>query len=228
MALRRSIIGKLMTVSLAVMILLTVCLGSSGDNGNALDAKSTYSKVMPIAGQVQQDSDFNAEPMSLNLIGIWSCDDGNKYYIRQIGNTLAWLGESSDRSRSSIAFGRISGNTVTLSWMDVPKGDSMGSGSLTISLESNDKLTLIHETGGFSGTEWTRSTTRSTYEMSDFKMAGEVPEINSSGIDLHPEFPDLFKASSSGKPSSGLERVSLNPQPEPPKPPEWFKTLAKI
>ncbi len=210
-----------MLVSLAAMILLTICLGSDTSNSNAFNAKNVYGQVMSDVGQVKQDSDFNADAKSINLTGTWNCDDGGRYYTRQIGNAVAWLGESSDGSRSSIAFGRISGSTVNLNWMDV-KGDGSGSGSLTLGIESNDKMTLIQETGGFIGTEWTRPP---TYQMSDLKMTGKTAKINASSTNLLPKPPsDLFRALDSGKPSSGIERVSLNPQPEPPVPPEPFET----
>ncbi|MGA9097493.1 MAG: hypothetical protein WB392_01015 [Methanotrichaceae archaeon] len=215
MAIGRSIIEKLMLISLGAIILLSVCLGSNTGSSNTFDAKSTYSQVIPEESQVKQDSDFNTDAASLDLTGTWACDDGSKYYIRQIGNTLAWLGESTDQSRTNVAFGNISGNTIELSWMDVPKGDSLGSGTLTLSIDSNDKMTLVQKTGDFYGTEWTRST---TYVMSDLKMSRKTIDMNTSGIDLHPSFPDLFESSNPGSPSSGIERVSLNPQPEPPIP----------
>jgi len=218
MAPRRSIIEKLMPIFLGATILLSVCLGSDTSGSNTFDAKSTYNQVMPETGQVRQDSDFNTGAASLDLTGTWNCDDGNKYYIRQIGNTLVWLGESADKSKASIAFGEISGNTVALRWMDVPKGDSLGSGTLTLSIDSDDEMTLVQGAGDFSGTEWTRST---TYVMSDLKVAGkriDMNELNTSGLDLHPSFPDLFMSSNPASPSSSIESVSLNPQPEPPIP----------
>lgn len=218
MASRRSIIEKLMALFFGAIILLSVCLGSNTTSTNTIDTKGTYILAVSENGQVKQDSDFNTGSGSIDLTGIWACDDGCKYYIRQIGNTLAWLGESSGESRTNVAYGKITGNTIELNWMDVPKGDSLGSGSLTLSIGSNDKIILIQETGGFTGTKWTRP---ATYEMSDLKMTGkkiDVNELNASTIDLHPNFPDLIMSSNPGKPSSGIERVSLNPQPEPPIP----------
>ncbi len=215
----RSIIGKLMALFLGAIILLPVCLGSDTDSNNTFDAGSTHIQAMPDTSQVKQDSDFNTDAASIDLTGTWNCDDGSKYYIRQIGNTLAWLGEPSDQSRTNVAYGKITGSTIEINWMDVPKGSSLGSGSLTLGIESNDKITLVQETGGFSGTKWTRT---ETYAMSDLKTTGkkvDMNELNASSIDLHPNFPDLFMSSNLGKPTSGLERVSLNPQPEPPVPP---------
>ena len=30
-----------------------------------------------------------------DLSGEWTCDDGGRYYLRQVGNTLYWYGEHS-------------------------------------------------------------------------------------------------------------------------------------
>lgn len=202
-----------MLISSAIIILLAVSVSMASDTSSASGTSGVYGQMMPSSGPVEKSSDWNTA--SLNLTGIWSCDDGSRYYLRQVGDTVAWLGESEDGSRSNIAFGRIDGSTVELTWMDVPKGSGTGYGSLTLNAKS-DKMALVQETGGFGGSIWTRST---TYEMTDLKMAGKSVNMNASPIDLRPEYPDLFEASNPGKPSSGIERVSLNPQPEPPIPP---------
>ena len=30
--------------------------------------------------------------MTIDLTGVWSCDDGGLYYIRQVGDTVVWAG----------------------------------------------------------------------------------------------------------------------------------------
>jgi hypothetical protein len=183
--------SKRMPVLLALTILLVVC--SKADTGSAFDDNNAYVQTLQNSGPVEQDSDWNTAPS--DLTGVWSCDDGGKYYIRQMGYTVAWLGESGDGAVSSVAFGSINGQEIDLSWMDVPKGSGNGSGSLILRLE-RDKLTLVHETGGFVGRTWTRPA--STYEISDFKMTGTGKTINMNGssIDLRPDYPDLYMASS--------------------------------
>lgn len=216
----RSIIKEMMPIFLGAVILFAVCTGlNAGGIENTFDTKSSNSQIIGDAGQAKQNSDSSTEAESADLTGIWNCDDGGKYYIRQIGKTVAWLGESPEKSATNIAFGEVNGNTVSLRWMDVPKGASSGSGTLILSIESDSMIAVLQETGGFSGTEWTRP---ETYTMSDLKMTGKRigrSEINSSPLELHPNFPDLFMSSNPGAPSSEIELVSLNPQPEPPKPP---------
>lgn len=210
-----SSLSKLMLISSAMIILFAVCVSTASDTSSAFGSRSAYGQMMPSTGPVEKSSDWNTASASLNLTGIWSCDNGGRYYIRQVDDTVAWLGESEDGSKSSIAFGRIGGSTVELTWMDVPRGSGRGSGSLILNAES-DKMTLVQETGGFDGRVWTKYI---VHEMTDLKMAGKSISMNASPIDLRPEYPDLLMTSNPGKPSSGIERVSLNPQPEPPIPP---------
>lgn len=96
-----------------------------------------------------------------DLTGIWSCDDGGLYYIRQIGETVWWYGEQSSPNPafSNVATGTIDGNTVNLNWVDVPKGGTTSSGTLVLNIESSDELTAVQKTGGFGGSTWTRTTT---------------------------------------------------------------------
>jgi hypothetical protein len=93
-----------------------------------------------------------------DLTGVWSCDDGGTYYLHQLGNTLWWLGENDPNSPgfANVARGTINGNIITLNWADVPKGASLNSGYLTLSITSNNMLQKETYSGGFSGSVWTR------------------------------------------------------------------------
>jgi len=93
-----------------------------------------------------------------NLDGVFS-GAGGKYYLRQLGNEILWYGEENSVSPtwSNVAHGVIKGNTITVKWADVPKGEIMQSGNLVIRINSNDELVLIKQTGEFFGTDsWTR------------------------------------------------------------------------
>lgn len=224
MALERTVIKKLIPIFLGAIIIFPVYLAVDTAGSNTFDAKDAYSQITLEKGQIKNDSDFNEgsdlnkAAASLDLTGTWTCDDGGKYYIRQIGNTLAWLGESLDQSSTSVAFGEIDGNTAALRWMDVPKGDGSGSGTLTLNIESGSKITLLKETGGFSGRLWTRP---DSYAISDLKMAEkkiDINKINTSPLERDHKWPDLTMSSNLKAPTNGIELVSLNPQPEPPKP----------
>ena len=93
-----------------------------------------------------------------NLDGVFS-GGGGKYYLRQLDNELLWYGEEDavTPTWSNVAHGVIKGNTITVKWADVPKGEIMQSGNLVIKINSNDELVLIKQTGEFFATDsWTR------------------------------------------------------------------------
>lgn len=93
-----------------------------------------------------------------DLTGTWNCDDGGRYYIRQFGTTVWWYGERDPNAPdwSNVMRGTISGNTINADWTDVPKGRVMQYGTLTLNIESNNRITAISKIGGFAGSVWTR------------------------------------------------------------------------
>lgn len=102
---------------------------------------------------------LNTCAQQIDLTGLWNCDEGGLFYIRQIGDSVWWYGEqsSTNPSWSNVAEGTISGNTIAMKWVDVPKGGTMNSGILVLNIISNTRLTAIQRTGGFGGSGWTRS-----------------------------------------------------------------------
>jgi len=96
---------------------------------------------------------------NIDLTGIWSCDDGGTYYIRQIGNAVWWDGEdtAADPRWANVAYGTISGNTVTLEYADVPEGTATGYGTLVLDIISNDELRAKEKPESYGGSHWVRS-----------------------------------------------------------------------
>ena len=91
--------------------------------------------------------------------GVWSCDDGGTYYIRQIGNTVWWSALSGDGGAtwSHVFHGQRSGQTISGSWADVPMGQIMGSGTLQLRVESGSVMVRLNTTGsGYGCAYWTR------------------------------------------------------------------------
>jgi hypothetical protein len=94
-----------------------------------------------------------------DLTGVWRCDDGGQYYIRQLGPEIFWFGEQSSTHPQwgNVAHGEFDDNgRIQLSWADVPKGRIMSSGVLILQIESGDSLVVVSKTGGFGGSTWTR------------------------------------------------------------------------
>ena len=95
---------------------------------------------------------------TIDLTGVWNCDDGGKYYVRQLGTTVWWFGEQSPSNPTwtNVMQGTVSGNIIYADWSDVPLGSVMSSGNLVLQIVSNNQLTAISKTGGFGGSTWTR------------------------------------------------------------------------
>jgi hypothetical protein len=97
-------------------------------------------------------------PALIDLTGVWNCDDGGIYYVRQLGTTVWWYGELDPNTPnwSNVMRGSISGNMINADWTDVPKGSVMQYGNLVLQIVSNNQLVAISKTGGFAGSLWTR------------------------------------------------------------------------
>ena len=98
---------------------------------------------------------FDASAQTLD--GKWAGSEGT-YYIRQVGNQVSWYGEAADgEAWCNTAWGTISGNTITLTWADLPKCGNNLNGTLVLTLSEDKKvLTKLSATGGFGGTKFTK------------------------------------------------------------------------
>jgi hypothetical protein len=90
-----------------------------------------------------------------SLTGTWQGNDGGSYYVRQVGSEVWWFGENLP-SFSNVAYGKISGDKLILTWGDVPKGSIASSGILVLKVTSSNRLDAVSKTGGFSGSVWTK------------------------------------------------------------------------
>lgn len=122
------------------------------------------------------------------LTGAWQGDDDGVYYIRQVGRCIWWFGTSLTEIEpgvteqpgfANVAAGRLDGDEIELEWADVPVGDILGGGGLTLSVdESGDVLTITanHGNWGFGATVLRR-------------MEGEEPSATGSASATAPESP---------------------------------------
>jgi hypothetical protein len=75
---------------------------------------------------------------SFDLSGLYICDNQDKYFLRQTGNSLWWIGTDKDGSHVTNIFkGIIDGNNITGQWIDSPLEKTIGEGSLTLILLAN-------------------------------------------------------------------------------------------
>jgi hypothetical protein len=99
----------------------------------------------------------------VNLTGKWSCDDDGTYYLRQIGTKVWWMGKSKEGGKewTNVFRGEIKGKHIIGEWVDVPRGESMGSGTLHLEMHMRDgKVVEIRKTkqigDDFGGGVWKR------------------------------------------------------------------------
>ena len=113
-----------------------------------------------------------------DLTGYWLADDGCQYYLSQEGNQLCWAGLDNQGSFhdglqvSNVFFGELIleppfvgapvTESITGQWFDVPRGPSMSSGSLTLTMEvdsSGEVVALNRQSasGRFRAAQWRRS-----------------------------------------------------------------------
>jgi hypothetical protein len=93
------------------------------------------------------------------LTGIWRCNDGGIYYIRQKGSDVVWFGQQCAPVEQVPAFanvfvGSLSGTRISGSWADVPYGEANGAGTLRLSVAGGELRRT--EGAGFGGSLWSR------------------------------------------------------------------------
>ena len=108
------------------------------------------------------------EPELIELTGSWAGDDGGIYYIRQEDQRIWWNGLSGlngdpmelGRDWNNVGMGVIRDDlTIDVKWADVPRGDVLGSGTLTLRIGDSGTgaivIRKIAETGtGFGNEIW--------------------------------------------------------------------------
>lgn len=105
---------------------------------------------------------MSANPASLT--GTWMANDGGMYFLRQIGDTLWWLGLSGGLLHPGLQFCNVFHASVTESavsgeWSDVPRGATSCRGTLTLRPAGEDQLLRVAESGGYGASIWRRTGT---------------------------------------------------------------------
>ena len=131
--------------------------------------RNTMTAVLPAPGAPETRGDVtSAGPdtrrnpigttQSIDLTGLWRDDTGGGavYRLRQVGNWLYWLVDGTPKgSYVNISYGQISGNTITGMWVDMPGSPTLSGGTLTLRIESNDRLVKVG-TSGYGAQAWIR------------------------------------------------------------------------
>jgi len=109
---------------------------------------------------IGDDQGNNGPNTNVDLTGVWSCNDGGTYYLKQIDSVLWWDGDGSTETFSNVAYGTIDGNTITLEYADVPEGRASGYGNLVLNIISNDELEAREKPESYGGSHWVRSSNK--------------------------------------------------------------------
>jgi hypothetical protein len=153
-----SILSRLKSslAAMFIIVFLSLCLAS------AQYPSQTY--VMPLkTGLQEQMNQMQMAPIqkatfmpSLDLTGIYTAKPNGIYYVRQLGNQIYWYGEEKSQSFppfwSNVAIGNLNGNTINANWVDIPKGQTMNSGTVVLDASQQQGMTVLNvqqETGGF-------------------------------------------------------------------------------
>jgi hypothetical protein len=96
------------------------------------------------------------QAQTYDLTGAWKDDNGAIYCIRQIGNSIFWRMEGRPEVHN-VYNGIIAGNYISGEWADLPGGQIRGNGSLSLRVESKDRLVKVGQSANYGGSVWTRT-----------------------------------------------------------------------
>ena len=110
---------------------------------------------------------FTVQAPASSLTGVWKCDDGGLYYLRQgPDRSVIWAGLHDSGFHKGLDFTNVfrgwlsaDGGVLAGDWVDVPRGATANSGTLAASIiDDGAGLRLVRvddqTTGGFSGQVW--------------------------------------------------------------------------
>ena len=142
----------------SVLALFTLALAVAGCGANAaIQSPGADASATPI-NDLAAIGCATADPADVGaLTGAWSGDDGGVYYIRQVGDCVWWFGtavadidpgKTGQSGFSNVAAGRVDGTEMGLEWADLPLGNILGGGGLTVTIdEGGDTLRVTEQRG---------------------------------------------------------------------------------
>jgi len=202
-----------------------VALAQSG----AVAAQDTSPSPTPsrTPAPIGQTCTFTHRPFdaaSIHLTGAWGANDGGVYYIRQHGSDVAWNGMSNrllpvselGREWNNVALGKLgSDGVIQLDWMDVPRGNILGGGTLTFKAQADPKgeleLVKTDETGTGFGGETFRPCQADALAPVRFKPAFSIRDDIGIGLGSY-EFGGAFGVYPGDPYDSGITAWDITPE----------------
>src|SRR5689334_19302037 len=96
---------------------------------------------------------------AFDLTGAWTADDGGRYFIRQLADgSVTWAGLHDSGFHLGMEFANVfqgalssDGATITGEWADVPRGETLNAGELTLAVERQPDGSITLRKTSFSG-----------------------------------------------------------------------------
>jgi hypothetical protein len=137
----------------APALILTVAIAGCGNGAASLSPTASSSSASPDLSAI---ACATSDPTDVgDLTGAWEGDDGGVYYIRQVGDCVWWFGTdvtemnpAGQRGFANVASGRIEGTRIDVEYVDLPLGNVLGGGGLTLVYdEETGELTIAEQRG---------------------------------------------------------------------------------
>ncbi len=143
--------------ALSSISLLPIYGVSLGLNVSLADANKSSSQEQVVVKQ-KSIGELTLQDSGPGYSGVFKCNDGGTYYVRESEGSWRWYGESGDGVSWTNVFNGSEDDNGNISgvWFDVPKGKGRGFGRITVRRISRNVFTATNKTGGFSGSVWTR------------------------------------------------------------------------
>lgn len=128
---------------------------------------AVFAALCVFVGETQAQQQIN---------GYYEGSDGGAYFIRQIGNKIYWFGEDPKGGFANVMAGTVSGNKITASFWDVPKGKTKGAGEIVLEIQSGGaSIAKVSSSVPFGATSFKKQTPH----MEGLLPKGFPPEMRS-------------------------------------------------
>lgn len=114
-----------------------------------------------------------SETAFAQLTGEWTDNNGACYKVREVDNRVYWSMDESPKVLNVFAGLKV-GDIINGRWADVPGGSMMGNGSLSLRVESNDRMVKINQTGNYGASVFTRESCDCPFKSSPFPYEIEL------------------------------------------------------
>jgi hypothetical protein len=194
-------------------VLALDCGHGAAHDCNETDSSYQNQEIHPVYS-IDLIQDFSQPRAFADLTGVWAADDAGTYYLRQDGNTVWWLGLSTDEGLTfaNIFQGTLQNNQISGNWVDIQLGQiAQTADAGAISLNGNNGalsfvMNRLNETGGISAVNWQKLydaggrtiiivLDQAQFDSSSWPKTGEELEIQvgPTRINVKPQNPRIVK-----------------------------------